>query len=111
SGDPKAYAKAKLPRGLELAIDGVDRAAFDVALDAAEVLADERQDETLDAEDGQDRDAAEQRAREVRLADPEDDAVDAQRECEQRRHRAEEHADPLDGLWPVAGQDVEGEPR
>ena len=61
-------------------VDRVQGPAFDVALDSAQVLADEREDEALDAEHEQDRDAAEERAGEVGLADPVDDAVDAERE-------------------------------
>jgi hypothetical protein len=45
--------------GSNLAVDRVERAALDVSLDAAEVLADQRQDEALDAEDEQDCDTAE----------------------------------------------------
>ena len=64
-------------RRSQLALDRVQRAALDLALDAAEVLADEREDEPLHAEHEDHGRAEEQRAREVRLADPVRDAVDA----------------------------------
>ena len=57
-------------------VDRVERPSFDLALDSAQVLADQREDEALDAEHEEDGDAAEQRAREVRAVDPVADAVD-----------------------------------
>ena len=47
----------------ELAVDQVQRPALDVALDAAEVLPDEGEDEALHAEDEDDADTAEERRR------------------------------------------------
>src|SRR5207244_7453488 len=73
----EAFARLKLP------VDDVEGASFDVSLDASKVFADQGQDEALDAEHEQNRDAAEQRAGEIRLADPEDDPVDAEAEGEQ----------------------------
>ena len=49
----------------QLLLDRVERPALDVALDSAEVLADEREDEALDAEHEEHGDAAEERAGEV----------------------------------------------
>src|SRR5437867_2245314 len=72
----------------QLALDGVEGPAFDLALDAAEVLADEREDEALDAEDVGDPDACQQRAREVVLRDPEDDRVHRQEGGDERADRA-----------------------
>ena len=43
----------------QLPVDRVEGAALDVALDSAEILADEGEDEALDAEDGDDERAAE----------------------------------------------------
>ena len=51
----------------KLLLDRVQRPALDVALDAAERLADERQDESLDAEHENNACSGEQRAREVAL--------------------------------------------
>ena len=53
-GTRPGLADAGFPR-LDLFGDGVDRPALDVALNAAEVLADEGEDEALDAEDEEDR--------------------------------------------------------
>ena len=76
-------------RFIKLALDRIERAAGDVALDSAEVLADQGEDEALDSEHEQDRDAAEQRAGEVRVVDPVDDPPGAEREREQRADRPE----------------------
>src|SRR5207248_252374 len=102
-----AFARSSL----ELFIDDVQGATLDVALNAPEVLADQGQDEALDAEHEQNRDAAEQRPGKVRLADPEDEPVDAEAEGKQGRDRSEEDADPLDRLRPETREHVEREPR
>ena len=49
------------------------------ALDSAEMLADEGEDEALHAQDGDDERAEQEGAREVVVADPVDDAVQAER--------------------------------
>src|SRR3954452_17531227 len=96
---------------IELPVDGVERPALDLALDPSEVLADEREDEPLDAEDEHYAGAAEERAGKVALGDPVDDSVDAEPGCGQRADDAEPDADPLDRLRPEPGQDVQRESR
>ena len=59
----------------------------------------------------EDGDAAEQRAGEVRAVDPVPDAVDAERDREQRAEDAERDPDPLDRLRPEAGEHVQREAR
>src|SRR5881392_1122058 len=105
-----AIGAGTLASRLELAVDRVQRPSLDVPLDATEVLADEREDEALNAEDEQHRDAAEQRPREVRLAHPERDPVCAEAERQERANRAERDADPLNRLRPEAGEHVQREP-
>ena len=95
----------------ELAVDRVQRAPLDVALDPPEVLADEGQDEALHAEDEDHAHAAEERAREVRIADPVHDAVDPECERSRRAEHAERDPDPLDRLGPDPAQHMQGEPR
>src|SRR4051812_40027524 len=92
---------------LQLPVDRVQRTALDVALDPPQVLADQRQDEPLQAEDEDHRDAAEERAREVRLADPEDDAVDPERERDGRAQQSDRDPDPLDRLRPEARENMQ----
>ena len=86
-------------------------AALDLALDPAEVLADEGEDEALYAEHEDHGRAEEQRAGEVRLADPVRDRVDAERRRSERADEAEHHARPLDRLRPEAREHVQREPR
>src|SRR3954454_5420990 len=95
----------------DFAVDRVERPAFAPALDSAQVLAHEGEDEALEAEHVDDRDAAEQRPREVRLLDPVDDAVDPERGRDERAEDAQRDADPLDRLGPEPGEDVQREPR
>src|SRR6266508_641106 len=95
---------------LDLLVDRVQRPPLDLTLDPAQVLTDESEDESLDAEHEQDQRAAEQWAGEVRLGDPEHDAVDAERERGERAHDPECDADPLDRLRPEPGQDVQRQP-
>src|SRR5476649_472850 len=67
----------------ELLFDRVQGPAFHTALDPGEVLADQREHEALHTEYQHDSGAAEERPREVRLDDPVDDTVDAERDaCE-----------------------------
>src|SRR6266542_2602605 len=94
-------------RYLELALDGVERPALDVALDAAEVLAHEREDEALDAEHEEHQDAKEERAWEVRVLDPEADRVDEQPGRDERAQDPERDSDPLDRLRPEPREDVQ----
>src|SRR3954447_22565298 len=98
-------------RPLQLAIDRVERPALDPALNPAQVLPDECQDETLDPEHVERRDGAEERPREVRVADPEDDPPGGERGRAEGAERAERDARPLDRLRPVAGEHVQREPR
>ena len=80
-------------------------------LDSAEMLADEGEDEALDAEDGDDERAEEQRPREVVVRDPVDEPVDAERQGGERADGPEHDAGGLDRLRPEAGEHVEGEAR
>src|SRR6516162_7532178 len=96
---------------LELFLDGVERPSLDVPLDAPEVLADQGEDEPLEAEHEEDRDAAEERAGEVCPVDPEVEPVGAEAERQDGADRSERDADPLDRLRPEAGQDVERQPH
>src|SRR4051812_3821682 len=89
---------------LELLIDRVEGPAFDPALDAPQILPDERQEEALDAEDEDDAGSGEERPREVALRDPVDDAVDAERGRRERADDPEADADPLDRLRPEPGE-------
>ena len=59
-------AAAAAPGSAELALDRVEGPAFDVSLDAAEVLADEGQDEALDPQDTEDEGAEKELARKYR---------------------------------------------
>src|SRR5262249_9229483 len=95
----------------ELLADRVQGPSLDVALNPAQVLAHEREDEALDAEDEEHGDATEERPWEVRPADPEDDAVDPQGHSDERAENAEADPDPLDRLRPETGEDVERKPR
>src|SRR5712691_3202860 len=65
--------------------DRVQGPPFHLSLDSAQVLAHEREDESLHAEHEHDSRAAEERPGEVRVLDPEDHAVDPEPE---RRERA-----------------------
>src|SRR5215216_4444270 len=78
---------------LELLLDGVQRPAFDLALDSAQMLPDQREDEPLEAEHEEDEDAAEQRTGEVPLGDPEHGAVDPEGRRDDRAQNAERDAD------------------
>src|SRR5438046_739695 len=102
--------KAGLARSSELPLDRVDRTALDVPLDPAQVLADESQDEALDAEHEEHGNAAEERAGEVRLVDPERDPVRAECGRAERADDAERDAGPLDRLRPEPGEHVQREP-
>src|SRR4051794_28345400 len=62
---------------LQLAFDGVQGPTLHLALDPPQVLADEREHEALDPEHEDHGCAEQQRAGEVRLADPVRDRVDA----------------------------------
>src|SRR5918994_5938712 len=101
SGDPLA----------ELALDRVQRAALDLPLDAAEVLAHEREDEPLDPEHEQDQPCEEQRPREVRPRDPVDDPPDRHRGRSPGAEHPQQHTRPLNRLRPEAGEHVQGEAR
>src|ERR1041385_8847967 len=57
----------------ELAFDVVQRPPFDVALDALQVLAHHRHQESLQAEDEQDEASQKEWAREVAVGDPVDE--------------------------------------
>src|SRR5947209_6163595 len=81
--------------GSDLLLDDVERTAFDVALDAAQILPDEREDEALDAEDEDYANAGEERPGEVRIADPVRDAVDPERERGGGADHPHDHPDPL----------------
>ena len=81
------------------------------ALDSAEILTDEGEDEALDAEDGDDEGAQQQRAGEVVLADPVDDPVQAERKRGERAEEPEDDAGRLDRLRPEAREHVQGEAR
>ena len=74
---------------------------LDHALDSAEVLADEREDEALDAEHGDDERAEQERAGEVVVRDPVDDAVDAERE---RRRASRAMPRRMPAVWIGCGQ-------
>ena len=97
---------------LELAVDRVQGPPLHVALDSAEVLADEREDEALHAEHEEDE-------RRRRAAAPGSRAVDPVARRRRRRARsrasvqsdAEREPDPLDRLRPEAGEHVQREPR
>src|SRR5215208_503983 len=103
-------AYARLPTLPELPVDRVQRSAFHVALDPAEVLADQREDEPLHAEDEDDADSAEERTGEVRAGRPVDDAVRAEDRRDERAHDPERDADPLHRLRPEPREQVEREP-
>src|SRR5207248_8048484 len=104
-GLPYLTPKPEAPGPLvERALDRVQRPPLDLPLDPAQVLADERQDEPLHAEDEQDGDAAEQGAREVRAVDPIADPVAAECEREHGADHAESDPDPRDRLRPAARQ-------
>ena len=79
---------------------------LDHALDATEVLTDEREHEPLDAQDEKNRHTAEQGPWKVRLPYPEDHAVGTERPGRQRAHGTEDHSRPLDRLWPEAREHV-----
>src|SRR5205807_8037795 len=84
---------------------------FHLTLDSAQVLANERENESLDAEDEDDSRAAEEGPGEVRVLDPEDDAVDTEAERRERADDAHDQPDPLDRLRPESGQHVQRESR
>jgi len=76
----------------QLLVDRVEGTPFHVALDSAEILANEREDEALDAEHEEDGDAAEERPGEVPSIDPVKGAVGAERERKEREKKeAEKH--------------------
>src|SRR5215203_5573213 len=97
--------------GLDLLLDGVEGPAFDLALDSAQALSDEGEDEALDPEPEQRQRTKQQRAGEVGVVDPVEDPVDGERGREQRRDHPEDDADPLDRLRPEACEHVQREPR
>src|SRR3954463_11922783 len=78
----------------QLLLDRVQRPALDVALDPSQRLPDERQHESLDAEDENNACSGEQRPGEVAVHDPVDGAVDADRRRRQRADETEGDADP-----------------
>src|SRR3954465_15489941 len=96
------FREAFAPESLELPLDRVERPTADVPLDPPEVLANEREDEALHAEDEEDSDASEQGPREVGVVDPVHDPPATERERQQRGDRPEQKADPLDRLRPEA---------
>ena len=109
--EPGAAGDENAAHAQSSAIDEVQGPVLHHALDSAEVLADERQDEALHAEHGDDERAEQERAREVRVRDPVDDAVGAERERRERADDAEDDPGRLDRLRPEAGEHVEREPR
>ena len=91
----------------KLSVDEVKGAVLHDALDSAQILADEGEDEALDAEDRDDERTEEQRPGEVPLADPVDDAVQAEGERGERAEQPEHDPRRLDRLRPEPGEDVE----
>ena len=81
------------------------------ALDSAEMLADEGEDEALHAEDRDDEPSEQQRAREVVVRDPVDEAVDPEHRGGERAEGAEHDARGLDRLRPESCENVQREPR
>ena len=72
------------------------------ALDSAEMLAEEGEEEALNAEHRHDEGAEEERAREVLVRDPVDEPVDTEHERGKRADRAEDDPGGLDRLRPEA---------
>src|SRR5437762_1856276 len=83
---------------ITLAVNREQRPALDPALNPAEILADQRQDETLDSEHVEHRHPTEERPREVRVVDPEHDPPGGERGREQCADRPERDPGPLDRL-------------
>ena len=92
----------------ELAVDRVEGPSLDVALDAAEVLAHEREDEPCTASTPSTRPPRKRRP--GSRGPPSDDPPDADRRGEEAADDADGHAGPLDRLRPEAREHVEGEP-
>src|SRR5437763_9673348 len=84
----------------KFAIDVVDRALLDVALDAGEVFAQHGHDETLQPEHEQHQAAEQQRAREVAVADPEHDPPDPDQAGGEDTSDREDRPHPLHHLRP-----------
>src|SRR5574340_657978 len=82
----------------ELLFDPVQRPTLDVALDPAERLADQREHEALHTEYEHDAGTGEQRPRKVRIRDPVEDAVDAERRRRDGADESERDPDPLHRL-------------
>src|SRR5690349_6590682 len=95
---------------LQLALDRVQRPPLDLPLYPHEVLPYEREHEALHAEHEEDGRPEEERPREVGLADPEGDPVDAEDGGRERADEAEHDAGPLDRLRPEAGEHVQRQP-
>src|SRR5215213_3114471 len=102
---------ARVRRRLQLLIDRVQRAALDVALDAGEVLADQREDEALRSEHDEDRDPQQQGPGEVGAVDPVPERIHAEDRREQGAESADRQPRPLDRPRPETGQHMEREAR
>src|SRR5581483_12178125 len=85
----------------------VQRHPLHVALDPAEIFADQGEDESFHAQDEDDPGAGEERPGEVPVGRPVDDPVRAERDGGEGADETDGDADPLHGLRPEAGDDVQ----
>src|SRR6478735_8709165 len=94
----------------QLPVDVVDRSAFDIALDALQILAQHGHQEALQTEHEQHEPSQEQRSREVAVADPEAEAPETHHRGSQDTANRQHSPHPLHHLRPESGEHRQAEP-